>query len=70
MALLIRVSDINTIALLDTKAARSFMSKLFARKANLLIRPKKQSYKLTSAIGETISGDGIIKETVPLKIII
>ena len=58
------------IVLLNTRAVRSFVFKLFARKANLLIKLKKQSYKLTSAIKETISGERIIKETVSLKITI
>ena len=58
------------VALLNIKAAKSFVSKLFARKANLLIRLKRQSYKLIFTIKKTISGEGIIKETVPLKIVI
>ena len=41
MALPIKINNINIIVLLDIKAAKSFVSKLFARKANLLIRLKK-----------------------------
>ena len=70
MALPIKINNINIVVLLNTGTVRSFVSKLFAQKASLLIRPKKQSYKLISAIKETISGEKIIKETVPLKIII
>ena len=70
LALPISVYRKHTVALLDTGAARSFISTTFVHKANIPIQKKKHSYKLTIATGEKISEEGIVNETVPVRIAI